>query len=757
MFYHEDTIHTGVQNLQSEMYEKVYMDALRDSDFKVDLEVLKMILCGVPRSGKSTFWNRLVNDNFDTEKISESTGVAEHHYIHVSVKSATLFDWHLCHDDDAELEKEALTIYKHILENYNPSKNTSSIPLDDATPSIKSQTFNPSKRAQPLSVIQKELNKSEKLDADIERQIDGIFRELEYSLARDSKLPDIPRVQKMFNLIDTGGQSAFLELLPVITVGKALYLIFFTYGKQIKGRLKDEYQGPTGESTILDNEYDQTEVILQSLRCVATTNSAHSTTTKPTEGVAALLVGTHTDVKVDQKEVIPDNYDTDMYLKSKVKSFLDTTVLEYASIEELILKVNNKCDQDEFKKYQDTLIRVVDKKFSRSARQMPGSWLMFSIILRKLKLAGHPVVSYKHCEQIASGLYIPLETLGGLLLFMHKNLGLLMYFPEVPVLENLIICDPGVVFTSISELILKTFIQDAFNETEDGTRVYQQFKDYAIFEYNKLDDLTKRTRKQMDVEKLVVLLKHVGIIAPVQFSKQQSDQKFECTLNHDCKSDSLHCIQAEYIIPCVLKAASPEELKLLQPKHCAISPLYICFTCEFAPIGGFCYLFTRLISDNQTRWKPYLPELNAVGECPRERVLRRNKVTFLVDSQFFVTFISTPNHFKVCVEQASTCHSGYEFVCYDILTAIKNALSSCLNAQVQQFKFACQCTGHGSSSPRHHGHLMEFQNLQQDSKEVKAECQEIKALVTLDMAEEDQSVAVWCQVCHAVYCKTSFA
>jgi hypothetical protein len=170
---------------------------------------------------------------------------------------------------------------------------------------------------------------------------------------------------------------------------------------------------------------------MQSLRCVATSSSSEDGDSKDKgKGSGAkvtLLVGTHTDKRSDHSTIEKDNED----IRLKVKGFLDseTSILEYANVKkkELILEVNNKTkDKKEFDWCKEVLVRVAQGKFSQNEKELPGSWLMFMIMLRKKKLARHSVLLYDHCKYIVSKLFIPTDeaTLNGLLHFMYKDLGI---------------------------------------------------------------------------------------------------------------------------------------------------------------------------------------------------------------------------------------------------------------------------------------------------------------------------------------------
>ena len=769
-------VYSGIQKLQSEIYRTVYIRALKDpKSFTVNLRLFRMCLFGVPRSGKTTFWNRLVNDDFNTDEQSQSTPLAEQHHIHVSqvsMEMVLLYDWHLCSDDGSsksksEIDKEALVIYKRILESCNTSTSMTLSRDAPPTPSGSAELAHHSERNDLASqeIIAKDalprvrepnvcISLSQPVVIDeILQKIDSIFKDLEKNLTSVEEVPDVSSLRQLINLSDVGGQRAFLELLPILTTGSALYLIFFSYANSLTEPLQDIYQGPE-KSFDLTNEYSQIEVVMQSLRCVSTSSSSEDGDSKDKDDsaakVTAVLVGTHTDKRPDHHSIEKDNED----IQLKVKGFLDskTKILEYANVkkEQLVLEVNNKTkSKKEFDGYKEVLMRVAQRKFSTNEKQLPGSWLMFTIMLRKMKLAGHSVLQYNHCKYIASKLFIPTDeaTLNGLLHFMHKDLGILMHFPEVPCLKHLVICDPAVVFTVISQIIIPTFINDVVTD-----EAFLHFKKHGVFAYQTVADLLRDDEKKgfLESSRLVPLLQHLGVIAPIQFSDHdsKSEKTFECKLDHDCVQDSQHCIHAEYIIPCVIKgttSAEDREIDQYCNKNCMIAPIRIAFECKFAPMGGFCYLFTKLLTEKTSDWKPYLPEIHVPdSKCPTNRLLRRNKVTFLVDKKFFVTFVASATHFTVFIVRGdSNDQTGYEFVCYKVRKAIKNALSTCPNPQVQKFKTAFRCNGHAREY-RHNDHLMIVNQKSINSEKVTAVCEDEKREVTID--PDDLSVMVWFKV-----------
>ena len=129
-----------MKQLQDYVFTNVYQEALKNEQHQIDMQVFRMILCGIPRTGKTTFWKRLAKvKGFQPSENSPSTAAFEAHTISANEKkdvdksasphleSAMLFDLHL-YEDTTDLRNEALTIYKHIL-----MTNESKLVTDDSS------------------------------------------------------------------------------------------------------------------------------------------------------------------------------------------------------------------------------------------------------------------------------------------------------------------------------------------------------------------------------------------------------------------------------------------------------------------------------------------------------------------------------------------------------------------------------------------------------------------------------------------------
>ena len=785
------------------MYKNVYESALRNEKAEVRLQVFKMILSGVPRSGKTTFWKRLAMKDFKPSKTSTSTGVAESHFLSAHMSTEMLLDLHLYSETNTkDLTTEALTIYKRILEaaptqtdssqsgsvvpseslitsseeesstvpsNLDSEENDQSQANITQTPSEEyylsqyetyttdldtNQQFEASTASQiwtneneqrvPVKfayheIIDEKLLATEAQKEEIKqisKEIDEYFSELTSLLRKGEKIPtDIPLIKKICHLIDTGGQRAFLELLPTVTVGKALYLLFFSY-EQFESQLVETVQQQGASVEVHTGTfYKQMDIVMQSLICVSSTSSV-------SKDNVALLVGTHVD-KVKPQHV--ENVNS--IVSKKVEPFLKSGLV-FADEEkdkmvlEVSIKKTKRCSNRP-KDYRKVILNIAENKLScPESEKLPPSWYMFSIVLRRMKIIGHSVLRYSHCQQIASKLYIKETQLQSLLSRLHKILGIVMYFPEIHELEDIVICDPSVVYRGISELIFNSF-------TKSSTVRSLQLKKWGIFVYRELKEhcKSKSINKgcQLLIDQLIIILQHLGIIAPVQFSEPDDSSAQPKDEEH-----SSHSTDPEFIIPAVLNNARPGELQLQlrDGEACSIIPLRMYFKCGFSPMGGFCYLFTKLISDR--KWKLPLEKEQMLTE---NKIYWRNKATFIVQAyqkKYLVTLVSTKIYYEIHIVHT---HSKEPFqlgtdgrnICRKVWNDIEAVISNSLTAPLKEYTVACQCTLHGSEELEH---AMEFESKPHEKKiEIKANCLLDKNRphpLTVDTSE--QSIIVWFKV-----------
>ena len=246
---------------------------------------------------------------------------------------------------------------------------------------------------------------------------------------------------------DTGGQTAFLELMSRFILGPSLNLIF----SRLTDSLEDVYKiYATNEDGDCTKEEDSTvkleDTIFQALASITCMEVPHQPNEKSKEATKedgkaevpsttskAMFVGTFRD-KVSQKQFLK----RDQTLRKKIEQteFFCKRIVEYSSDEYLILALNNESgglgEVEKMRKVFETNLR----KFKKIS--IPVTWLMLSICLRYTK---QRTMTLQQCKEIAGKLGIEPKSLQEALRFLHYRVGVLLYYPEVEEFENIIILD----------------------------------------------------------------------------------------------------------------------------------------------------------------------------------------------------------------------------------------------------------------------------------------------------------------------------
>ena len=386
---------------------------------------------------------------------------------------------------------------------------------------------------------------------------------------------------------DTGGQPEFMDMLPALTIGPALYLLFCKLTDSLQSKYTVSYRGPSGESTTpVESTYTVEEVLLTALASVscfqaytdAPEVSSDQATAKCKELLAshsksvAYVLGTYAD-KVEDKQIA----EFDEKLQQTIRStgyYKD--LVQFISEDRMILPINNlNGGEDEVKKVRKILERGMMHHFRQL--RIPAAWLVLSLCLRNTK---ERTAKLEDVLALGRELGMPEDQTKLALWFLHHCAGDLMYFPKLPELEDTVISDTQIVYDSATCLIVDTFKYDKV-----GKAASEKFSETGQFS---LEDIKKATAgvsgDYIPLQKLVKLLEHLNIIAritPSTSASQESSSSSDVT----------------YFMPCILQNATLEQINKFLKSSNPFSPatLFIHFKCGFVPIGVFTALIAYLV------------------------------------------------------------------------------------------------------------------------------------------------------------------
>ncbi len=697
-------------------YEEAYKHFIVSKEV-LELLSLKLMFLGPPRQGKSTTRRRLTKEIIDLmsakeeEQIHGSTGTVECCSNMVVQNSSDTTaaekktDWTIVQN----LTEEA-SLLLHSLKRSMETKFTSETAAhslgDSATMAEVSQASSteqsrPVERPPQPSLLQKMMSRlksftkgrqsrskqSSPLSTTPVQLADEVVSLQDYSeiaaiYERVSRQPQFAENVKhsfkaFLRIEDTGGQPELMDMLPALTIGPGLYMLFFSYMFKLDEEYRVFYQRASGETTAPEkSEFTLQEMLLRTLASISCFSS--STHLQPLPGAdnspimgeilessksVVYIVGTHKD-KVSEEDIATVDSqlqkvigDTDPYKKG---------ILQFCSENKLVVSLDNmKGGVEEIHHLHQLLENAMEKHFKKL--KIPAVWLLFSLCLRMREVR---TASLETCLALSNAFNMtPYETKVALW-FLHHHAGVLMYFPSVPGLEDLVIIDIQVVYDSITGVILKAMSFDSV-----GQATAKRFRKTGRFTMKDLKTATADISGDVILpEELVALLAYLHLIAEIASVETSA-------------TNSVLEEEKEYIMPCVLENTSAKELDLFHKESCSyfVEPLSVYFSSGFTPMGLFPASMACLMSNKSFTF---------IGEG-----VKKNMVTFLYGSNLIrVTFTSQSKHFEVVVSCDPTFEDSIHHECtalkHEVEDTLRKASSRMNYSSYMDYQFAFDCRSH---------------------------------------------------------------
>ena len=699
--------------LENQLHYEAYQHALKEG-VEISLKYVKFLYFGPPRTGKTSTRRRLVGEiqNLAKEPVQASTGTSKHYDVIVmlpdkistSTTVITKSSWSTVkalfgkeksiHETD--LDEELRLLYRFIYEVAPPIVERS--PVSD--PFIEEKTQNEATKApSPAAQVKMKTDAQSPIlikppetvglscDADnVNSDVSVLHKvssdrgpgygldaketeEIEKAFEAFDKVLHTPRQEELkvlldrtilVSMVDTGGQPAFLEMLPALTISPALYLIFFRLNQELKKRYQVKYVSEAHEEIDFgESSYTVEEVIFQALSSIAFFSCAvpkQANMSNPSH--AAMLIGTHKDqLGSDSETMATEIKAKDDVLRRSLTDILksDKNFLRHASIDHLIFAVDNMTgDEAELENIHERLENIIKQEFDDFP--IPASWLMFSIFLRKM---GKRTMSLSQCYEIGDRLKV--KNTDEALWFLHHCVGVLMHFPKIKEIKDIVICDPQVVFDSVTELILNSF---TFEKVKEQACV--KFKETGQFSLKDIQKIAKNSKSDsLSQPKLVKLLEYQNIIAPIRPGGPLPISSL--SPSPELRPQSHQEENMVYFMPAVLRNANEEELHIKQSSTDPI-PLMIRFKCGFVPMGVFCAMIASLVAK---RWTLLDPSYG--------HTLCKNKITFRINGAYDLTLISKPKWYEIYIVRISTKGQALEKMCRHVLETVCDTLDQVIS------------------------------------------------------------------------------
>ena len=659
------------------------------------------LLNGPPRVGKSTLLSHLFLPRSTPSSIAASpelsaaipmetpsTGIADR-VVQVSVKPYTTvlgiapkagMKWEL-----QSLDDEAIGLLQAIMTTVSQGKATTSQKLTGLIAAFKQRlTWKPKTTQSPPQIAGQDHPKqstgtsADENESHTVHESAGTVASINAptEVFRDAFRNSLDVIQSLlegsftFYLTDTGGQPEFQELLAALTAGPSVFFLVFKLPDGLNQKYTVQYVRPGADrekSKPYVSSFTVKEMLLQSLASIACTSSHTVQGSGKEEPIKTkvVLVGTHKDlaseeqIQAVQKELKDMLENTDFYRQK---------VVEFATIDEPAITVDNlNPEGQDIQKVRDIIQRIANDPAFQIAVPYPS--LILSLMLRRLT---DPVITYQQCQSIAAQCGITSRKhLNEALTFLHTKLGVVRYFKKIPELREIVIRDPQILFDKVSNLISNTF---TFDRAHPST--IEKFQREGFFSLQEIERLTAGSNELLTTPKLLTLLEHLHIIAPIQ-------------------DDSGRV--AEYFMPCVLSHATPGPTDA--PVDKTIPPLLVTFQCGYCPKGIFSALVAYLLSKGTvsgTAWR-----LKKDG-------MARDQVTFHAGVDRNIVAVRTHiTHLNVTVEPKciheprnvqNVCSNIRESIQHAIQTVSRTLHYSCDSS----FSFAFNCYHPGCTRSKTH-------------------------------------------------------
>ena len=511
--------------------------------------------------------------------------------------------------------------------------------------------------------------------------------------------PNKTKFRMLFNIADIGGQPAFLEMLPSLTIGPALYLVFMKLLEGLTTRYPVAFKCKEGRGPKLCENYTYTseEVIftaLSSIACFGHSDEeveryvSDSGDEKQTSSLA-LLMGTFVDEIKDKKQL--DSIDLQLMQQLEETDFFNDGLIYSKSF----LQVNNKSAlEGEIEHHRELIVDILEKKFQKY--EIPTRWLTLSICLKLLaRREDRHEVSFEDCVRLGKQLRMNRAMVNVALQFLHKYIGLVMYFPKNNYLKNVVICDPQVVFSSISELIFDIYDPSKMYITEAQHDHFVRTGCFSPQEINIKNE--QATKKLLPIDTLVHLLLHLNIIAEVPSSLGVQSDKLELTA--EAKDDS----KKYYFLPAVLQTAELIAISRGDNEEQLPEPLCIRFQTGYLPLGFVCALSANLIANKELELIPF--------KRNGQQITYKNKIRFRYQGKVDIIMISHPQYCEFHVSRCSDLTVEYwdSECCPAIRTIIREAANRVIQSMRQGslyklskgYELAFKCPHHPATEIGH--------------------------------------------------------
>ena len=638
----------------SEVGEKEFIDQVEEAaltNSEISRKLAHGIFVGPTGSGKSSLMDRLLGRKRKLQ-FSPSTGVAEPVVVvDVSMDNPSTFHSITLVDKDTWKEIECNESFVSQMETRNastePVRSTKVSVTSNRAPALHTTSANvpvtaspPANRSAIPSADASITNASTSDDAKIQPVTRASVRRMISTTIKKCggfhKFKCFLKESFTLYLRDTGGQVEFQEMIPLLVFGPSIFFFVFRLDLDFKKKFEVKYRKRAGESlNCYISSITTEEAFLQCLACV----DAMDTPSVKTHQPLVFVIATHRDKlgKSAEEKITELN----SHLDSLINKSGFRNLVQFADRRkgQVMFTVDNTSESEkEFKSIRSKVNSLIIGREDFTI-EYPIRYLLFCLELQNLKRS---VLSLDECKVMAANYGIEEDQLVHLLQFLHLRIGVIRYFDKDGV-RHIVIKDPQVLFTKVTDLIVKTFSSEALTDAEADN-----FEKKGILTASAFANVVS-SQDGISPEEFLHLLVQLRITALFNEPGKQAKEK-------------------KYFIPSVLNHV-PESSERRQT---LILPLVIKFGCKHCPKGLFGVLVTHLMT-------PDLSEGATTTFTLMQDEIFKDQVSFEVRSPSVhdeMTLRALPSHLEISLfpEHSEYRETPVSEVCSNVRQIVETSI-----------------------------------------------------------------------------------
>ena len=398
------------------------------------------MLRGLPRVGKTSFLVRLQGKKslLQSGDIHPSSGFETP--VNIQILEPTQFSTATISNKGIWVVADTLTKEGHVLIQQTKQKNQSHC---EAMPNVS--------QYEPMETEREHLDSEH-----YELSSFDETREFISHVLKSEGLESLEDLEESITIyfMDTGGQPEFHELFPPILHGPALHLIFFNASVDLDKPVEVHYchKEKSIGSVEYTTNFSSIEVLHQLLSSFYCLQQQ-----KESQQSISVLLGSYIDQLGENKSQKIKEVSDRLSKVLEPTAFYENAFLISRKPENsnpIFLPIDNfTASEDELEEIKKFLLCVLYKTFEQIS--LPVTWAAFHLILRHRYEKS--VCTLKECEDLAVSCGIDKKDVPAVLRYLHNNLGTILYYEDVNDLNELVICDPNVLFHGISHLVTVSF------------------------------------------------------------------------------------------------------------------------------------------------------------------------------------------------------------------------------------------------------------------------------------------------------------